>query len=374
MHAFSDKHSSIKRVCTVNVGEYLRKSAKSRKKGKVLENPYYYVLLPYNFPYTEPFVCHLSTPFYTGPSPTSSSPGTTKVCYCIYHSVMQHLFTSSSSIMFFSIRMVRDSARPEISYAIARNQCGVYVCVCVCAYVQYSSIDLWLISLTQSHIIMCVWHSCVCVCVCVAFVCVCVCVCLDAFMYVCAYRFAAHYSCMYVYSIVCVCRYSYLVLQPTTTTTAGGGPATPPPPPGEGVSGGGGGSRVKSNKRGEPATPPPPPGEGVSGGGGGSRSKSNKRGEPATPPPPPGEGVSGGGGGSRSKSSKRRKSTGKRRSRRFGRRSSVALINFSDGSPATTAKVRHTHTLCIIHTLHTLHTFTLRTHSHFAHIHVHPSP
>ena len=97
---------------------------------------------------------------------------------------------------------------------------------------------------------------------------------------------------MYVYSIcvcVCVCVsifISSLVLQPTTTTTAGGEPATPPPPPGEGVSGGGGGSRVKSNKR--------------------------------------------------------RKSTGKRRSRRFGRRSSVALINFSDGSPATTAKVRHT--------------------------------
>ena len=46
-----------------------------------------------------------------------------------------------------SIRMVRDSrcqARPEISYAIARNQC-VCVCVCVCVYVQYSSIDLWLI-------------------------------------------------------------------------------------------------------------------------------------------------------------------------------------------------------------------------------------
>ena len=47
------------------------------------------VLLPYNFPYTEPFVCHLSTPFYTGPSRTSSSQGT-KVCYCIYHSVMHH--------------------------------------------------------------------------------------------------------------------------------------------------------------------------------------------------------------------------------------------------------------------------------------------
>ena len=72
-------------------------------------------------------------------------------------------------------------------------------------------------------------------------------------------------------------------------------------------------------------------------------------GEPATPPPPPGEGVTGGGGGSRSKSSKRRKSTGKRRSRRFGRRSSVALINFSDGSPATTAKVRHTHTNTLTH-------------------------
>ena len=44
------------------------------------------VLLPYNFPYTEPFVCRLSTPFYTGPSRTSPSQGT-KVCYCI---VMHH--------------------------------------------------------------------------------------------------------------------------------------------------------------------------------------------------------------------------------------------------------------------------------------------
>ena len=132
-------------------------------------------------------------------------------------------------------------------------------------------------------------HSHILLCVCVAFVCVCVCVCLDAFMYVCAYRLAAHYSCMYVYSIrVCVSIFiSCLVLQPTTTT-AGGEPATPPPPPGEGVSGGGGGSRVKSSKR--------------------------------------------------------RKSTGKRRSTRFSRRSSVALINFSDASPATTAKVRHSYT------------------------------
>ena len=111
-------------------------------------------------------------------------------------------------------------------------------------------------------------------------------------MYVCAYRLAAHYSCMYVYSIVCVCRYSYLVssCSPLLLLLL---------------------LLLVGNQ----------------------------------PPPPAGEGVSGGGGGSRVKSSKRRKSTGKRRSRRFGRRSSVALINFSDGSPATTAKVRHTHTL-----------------------------
>ena len=116
---------------------------------------------------------------------------------------------------------------------------------------------------------------------------------------------------------VCVCRYSYLVLQPTTTTTTTAG------------------------------------------------------GEQATPPPPPGEGVSGGS-GSRSKSSKRRKSTGKRRSRRFGRRSSMALINFSDGSPATTAKVRHTHAHMMYNTytshfahIHTLHTFTFTLHHRY---------
>ena len=116
---------------------------------------------------------------------------------------------------------------------------------------------------------------------------------------------------------VCVCRYSYLVLQPTTTTTTTAG------------------------------------------------------GEQATPPPPPGEGVSGGS-GSRSKSSKRRKSTGKRRSRRFGRRSSVALINFSDGSPATTAKVRHTHAHMMYNTytshfahIHTSHTFTFTLHHRY---------
>ena len=135
-HSFGMTHQTLRswvwlRQTTVNVGEYLRKSAKSRKKGKVLATMKIRIIMYYcpttshtqNLLRTEPFVCHLSTPFYTGPSPTSSSQGT-KVCY---HSVMHHYVIFEYNVLHqslsprVSIRMVSSLVpRPFVKYKRTR--------------------------------------------------------------------------------------------------------------------------------------------------------------------------------------------------------------------------------------------------------------